>query len=41
MIFGILDELTLAWLLGGREKLDIVQAPLWATSLITRGLTPA
>lgn len=38
MLFGILDELALAWLLGGREKFDIVRAADWVGALTMRGL---
>lgn len=37
-IFGMIDELALAWLLGGGEKFDIVRAANWVDSLILRGL---
>lgn len=39
MIFGILDELTLAWLLQRGEKFDIVRAAEWVGALVTHGLT--
>jgi TetR/AcrR family fatty acid metabolism transcriptional regulator len=39
MIFGILDELALAWLLQRGEKFDIVRAADWVGALVTRGLT--
>lgn len=39
MIFGILDELALAWLLQRGEKFDIVRAADWVGTLVTRGLT--
>lgn len=38
MLFGILDELALAWLLGGGEKFDIVRAADWVGALTMRGL---
>jgi TetR/AcrR family transcriptional regulator, fatty acid metabolism regulator protein len=38
MIFGILDELALAWLLQRGEKFDIVRAADWVGALVTRGL---
>jgi TetR/AcrR family transcriptional regulator, fatty acid metabolism regulator protein len=38
MIFGILDELALAWLLGRGEKFDIVRAVDWVGAFILRGL---
>jgi len=38
MIFGILDELALAWLLGRGEKFDIVRAADWVGALILTGL---
>jgi TetR/AcrR family transcriptional regulator, fatty acid metabolism regulator protein len=38
MIFGILDELALAWLLGGGEKFDIVRAADWIGALTMTGL---
>lgn len=38
-IFGMLDELALAWLLGGGEKFDIVRAADWIGSLLLAGLT--
>ncbi len=37
-IFGMVDELALAWLLGGDQKFDIVRASDWVGSLILRGL---
>jgi TetR/AcrR family transcriptional regulator, fatty acid metabolism regulator protein len=37
-IFGMVDELALAWLLGGDQKFDIVRAADWVGSLILRGL---
>jgi TetR/AcrR family transcriptional regulator, fatty acid metabolism regulator protein len=38
MIFGIIDELALAWLLGRGEKFDIVRAADWVGALVMRGL---
>ena len=38
MLFGILDELALAWLLGGGEKFDIVRAADWVGAVFLRGL---
>jgi len=38
MVFGLLDELALAWLLGRGEKFDIVRAADWVGALILRGL---
>jgi TetR/AcrR family transcriptional regulator, fatty acid metabolism regulator protein len=38
MIFGILDELALAWLLQRGEKFDIVRAADWVGGLVTQGL---
>ncbi len=38
MIFGIVDELALAWLLGRGEKFDIVRAADWVGALIMTGL---
>jgi TetR/AcrR family fatty acid metabolism transcriptional regulator len=38
MVFGILDEMALAWLLGRGEKFDIVRAADWIGALILRGL---
>jgi TetR/AcrR family fatty acid metabolism transcriptional regulator len=38
MIFGILDELALAWLLQRGEKFDIVRAADWVGTLVTQGL---
>lgn len=38
MIFGIVDELALAWLLGGGEKFDIVRAADWVGAMTLRGL---
>lgn len=40
MIFGILDELALAWLLGRGEKFDIVRATEWVAQLTLTGLEP-
>lgn len=37
-IFGMVDELALAWLLGEDEKFDIVRAADWVGSLILKGL---
>ena len=37
-IFGMVDELALAWLLGGDQKFDIVRAADWVGTLILRGL---
>ncbi len=37
-IFGMVDELALAWLLGAEQKFDIVRAADWVGSLILRGL---
>ncbi len=37
-IFGMVDELALAWLLGEEQKFDIVRAADWVGSLILRGL---
>lgn len=39
MIFGIVDELALAWLLGGRgEKFDMERATAWVSVLVLNGL---
>ncbi|MBL4635627.1 MAG: TetR/AcrR family transcriptional regulator [Kofleriaceae bacterium] len=38
-IFGMVDELALAWLLGEEQKFDIVRAAEWVGSLILKGLT--
>ncbi len=38
MIFGILDELALAWLLGRGEKFDIVRAAEWVGTITLKGL---
>ncbi|WP_428265413.1 TetR/AcrR family transcriptional regulator [Haliangium sp.] len=40
MLFGIVDELALAWLLGGNEHVDIDQAADWVCALIMDGLKP-
>jgi TetR/AcrR family fatty acid metabolism transcriptional regulator len=37
-IFGMLDELALAWLLGGGEKFDIVRAAEWIGTMTLSGL---
>ncbi len=37
-IFGMVDELALAWLLGAEQKFDIVRAADWVGTLILRGL---
>lgn len=37
-IFGMIDELALAWLLGGGEKFDIVRGADWVGSMVLRGL---
>ena len=37
-IFGMIDELALAWLLGGRDKFDIVRAADWVGAITLRGL---
>lgn len=37
-IFGAIDELALAWLLGGADKFDIVRAARWATRILLTGL---
>lgn len=37
-IFGAIDELALAWLLGGAAKFDIVRAASWATRILLTGL---
>ena len=39
MIFGILDELALAWLLGRGENFDIERAADWVVRLVMNGLT--
>jgi TetR/AcrR family fatty acid metabolism transcriptional regulator len=38
MIFGILDELALAWLLQRGEKFDLVRAAEWVGALVVGGL---
>jgi TetR/AcrR family fatty acid metabolism transcriptional regulator len=38
MVFGIIDELALAWLLGRGEKFDISRAADWACAFVSRGL---
>ncbi|MCG8423203.1 MAG: TetR family transcriptional regulator [Proteobacteria bacterium] len=38
MIFGIIDELALAWLLGGGENFDIVRAADWVGAFVMNGL---
>ena len=38
LIFGAVDELALAWLLGGGEKFDIVRAADWVGAIVMRGL---
>lgn len=38
MIFGILDELALAWLLGRGENFDIERAADWVVTLVMNGL---
>ncbi len=40
MIFGLIDELALTWLLGGGEKFDIVRAADWVGAITMRGLEP-
>ena len=51
MIFGMLDELALAWVLANQpfagiaggarpKKFDIVRAADWVNTLVTSGLTP-
>ena len=37
-IFGAIDELALAWLLGRGEKFDILRAAEWVSSMILNGL---
>lgn len=37
-LFGCLDELALAWCLGGKEKFDIVRAADWVGAMTLRGL---
>lgn len=39
MIFGIIDELALAWLLGRGERFDIERAADWVGALVMNGLT--
>ena len=39
MIFGVLDEMVLAWVLRPK-KFDIVRAADWVITLVTSGLTP-
>jgi TetR/AcrR family fatty acid metabolism transcriptional regulator len=39
MIFGIIDELALAWLLSQGESFDIERAPGWVCALVMNGLT--
>ena len=38
MIFGIIDEFALAWLLGRGENFDIVRAADWVGALVMNGL---
>ncbi len=38
MIFGIVDELALAWLLGRGDNFDIVRAADWVGALVMNGL---
>ena len=38
MLFGIIDELALAWLLGRGENFDIVRAADWVGALVMNGL---
>jgi len=38
MLFGVVDELALAWLLGRGEKFDIVRAADWVGAITLRGL---
>lgn len=40
MLFGVLDEMSLAWVLGGKEKFDIVRAADWVGAMTMRGLEP-
>lgn len=40
MIFGIIDELALAWLLGRGENFDIARAADWVGALVLNGLRP-
>ena len=37
-IFGLLDELTLMWVAGRGERLDIQKVPEWVSSLVLRGI---
>jgi len=37
-LFGMLDELVLAWVLGGGEKFDIVRAAEWIGCLTLQGI---
>ena len=39
-LFGAIDELVLAWVLGGREKFDIVRAAEQLGAMTLRGLQP-
>jgi TetR/AcrR family fatty acid metabolism transcriptional regulator len=39
-LFGAIDELVLAWVLGGREKFDIVRAAEQLGDMTLRGLEP-
>ena len=36
--FGLLDELTLMWVAGRGERLDIQKVPEWVSSLVLRGI---
>lgn len=38
MIFGIVDELALAWLLGRGDKFDMERAAAWVCALVLNGL---
>lgn len=40
MIFGILDEMALAWLLGRGENFDITRVSDWVGALVLNGLRP-
>lgn len=40
MIFGILDELALAWLLGRGEQFELVAGADWAATMVMDGLKP-
>lgn len=40
MIFGIIDELALAWLLSRGENFDLAQASEWVGAMIIDGLKP-